>query len=82
MSVPPDCRPATDDEIVVELLAGPDSFGRHQVFVYWNAECVAGCEQCEGRGCGQVTTRGQIFWTNVERFTRPETPPSRVVDHR
>ncbi|MET9265281.1 hypothetical protein [Amycolatopsis sp. NPDC004079] len=49
-------------EVVLEFLdGGPDDFGRRRFFAFWLDDNV-------GPSCDQVGVRGQIFFTDPDRF--------------
>ncbi len=67
--IPADCRPATETETVMEILAGPDHLLRCEFVLYWHDDYLPP----EG-------IRGQVFFADPAPYLARETV--RVVDRR
>lgn len=68
--IPEDCEPTNENEMVFEILSGPDREDKHVWFGYW----------VSWRG-----TRGQIFKANLQQHQEKHEKVGRtvrVVDRR
>jgi hypothetical protein len=66
---PADCRPI-NDETVIEVVSGPNKYGQHSFFAYWNDGYLP-----------PSGVRGQIFLANLTDFVSRH-PNHRFVDRR
>jgi hypothetical protein len=56
---PADCRPANKHETVIEVVDGPNRYGEHTFFAYW-----------EDTYMPPSGVRGQIFLTSLSEFIK------------
>lgn len=74
--IPADCEPQAEDEVVIEILAGPDSLGRHSFDLYWRTSYIPGHPNPRPR-----MTKGQCFFGAIQPHY-DKNKKTRTVDRR
>lgn len=72
-----DCEPQTEDEVVIEILAGPDNHDRYSYNLYWRTSYIPGHPNPEPR-----MTRGQCFFGVIQMHYDKHKDKLRTVDRR